>query len=183
MGGEDHGDGEHGGEGHIGGGGVGEADHADGGGQEEQEPASGFGAVEAQGEPGQGESGEERGNGAGQAGGSFAYAKELEAERGAPIVKWWLFKPGFAVEARGDVIAGFLHVAGDPSVARFVGTNEADGAEIMEVTKVESGEDQDEPQEARWEREGCGGGEFGGVLGHGKRSLALSVYLGRAEES
>jgi len=47
----DHGDGEHAAEGHVGGGGVREADHANGGREQKQQPASGFSAVETQCEP------------------------------------------------------------------------------------------------------------------------------------
>ena len=146
---EHHGNGEHGGEGHVGGGGVGEANHTNGGWQEEQEPASGFGAVEAEGEPSKGECGEERREGARKAGGDFADAKKFETERGAPIVERGLFKPRFAVEARGDPVAGFLHIAGDPGVAGFVGADEAKGAEIVKIAEVEGGEDQDDPEESR----------------------------------
>lgn len=100
-----------------------EADHADGGGQEEQEPASGFGAVKAEGEPSDVECCEQGDDGAGQTRGGFANAEELEAECGAPIVERGLFKPGLAIEARGDPVACFLHVAGDPCVAGFVGSD------------------------------------------------------------
>lgn len=51
----------------------------------------------------------------------------------------------------------------------------------MEIAEVEGHEDQDEPEEARCGRERRGFGEFGASLSHGKRSLALSVYLGRLE--
>ena len=126
-----------------------ETDHADAGGQEEQEPAGGFSAVEAQGEPGQRECGEESSDGAGQTRGSFADAKKLEAEGGSPVVKRWFFKPGLTVKTWCDPITRFLHVAGDRGVARLVGADETDGAQIVEIAKIESREDQREPEEAR----------------------------------
>jgi len=51
----------------------------------------------------------------------------------------------------------------------------------VEVAEIEGREYQDEPEDARCGREGRGRGNFGAGLGHGKRSLALSVYLGRLE--
>jgi hypothetical protein len=51
----------------------------------------------------------------------------------------------------------------------------------VEVAEIEGCEDQDEPEEARCGRERRGRGEFVAGWGHGKRSLALSVYLGRLE--
>ena len=111
----------------------------------------------------------------------FADTKEFEAERGAPIIEDGLFKPGLAVKTRRDPIASLRHGAGDPGVTRFVGTDEADGAEIMEIADVECGQDQEDRGEAGHgrfrERIGCG------VVGlrHGSKSLALSVYLGMVD--
>ncbi len=51
----------------------------------------------------------------------------------------------------------------------------------MEIAEVEGGENQDEPEKARYGGERVGFGEVVVGLGHGKRSLALSVYLGRLE--
>ncbi len=84
----------------------------------------------------------------GKAGCGFADAEEFEAEGCAPVVERRLLEPGLSVEARRDPVAGFGHVAGDPGVARFVGADEADGAEMAEVADVESGEDQDGPADA-----------------------------------
>ena len=51
----------------------------------------------------------------------------------------------------------------------------------MEVAEIKGREDQHEPEEARCGGERRGFGEFVAGLGHGKRSLALSVYLGGLE--
>ena len=83
----------------------------------------------------------------------FADAEEFEADGGGPIVERRLLEPGLAVEARGDEVAGFGHVAGDPGVARFVWADQADGAEMGEVADVESREDKDEPEDCRKSRE------------------------------
>ncbi len=127
---------------------MGEADHADGGGQKKKQPARGFCAVEAQGEPGEGECGEKSGDGARQARGGFADTEEFKAQGCAPIKEGRFLEPGLAVEARGDPVAGFGHVASDPGVARFVGADEADSAEVAEVADVQGGEDQDGPANA-----------------------------------
>ena len=134
--GEDHGDGEHAGERHVCGGGVGKADHADGRGKKKENPARGFCAVDTPGQPGHGESGEKGGERAGKARSSFADAEEFEAESGAPVIEDGLFKPRLAIEARRDPIAGFRHVASNPGVARLVRSDEADGAEIVEIADV-----------------------------------------------
>jgi len=147
-----HGDGEHGGEGHVRSGGVGKANHADGGGQQKQEPSGGFCAVEAPSKPGHCESDEKSREGAGEARGSFIHAKQLEAERGSPVEQRGLFKPAMAVESRRDPVARFRHVAGDPGVAWLVWTNETESAQIVEVREVECGEDEENPRETNGER-------------------------------
>ena len=128
---------------------MGKADHADRGGEEQKQPARGFGAVDAPSEPSHGESGKERREGARQACSGFANAEELETERRAPVIEDRLFKPGLAVEARRDPIAGFGHVASDPGVAWLIRADETDGTEIVEIADVKCGEDQHDPGETR----------------------------------
>ena len=128
---------------------MGEGNHGYSGGKKKQEPARGFAAVDAPREPGHRERTQKRIDRAWQSRGGFADAEEFEAEGSAPIIEWGLFEPGLAVEMWCDPVAGFGHVAGDPCVARFIGTDEADGAEIVEVAKVECGEDEDGPRETR----------------------------------
>jgi len=147
-----HGDGEHGGEGHVCSSGVGKANHADGGGQQKQEPAGSFCTVKAPGKPGHGQSGEKSGNGAGKARGSFVHAAKFEANGGSPIEQRGFFKPWMAVESRRDPVPRFRHVAGDPGVARLVWTNETESAAIVEVTAVECREDEENPRETNGER-------------------------------
>jgi hypothetical protein len=64
-------------------------------------------------------------------------AEVLEEEHGTPIVEGGLFKPGMAVEVRrnagakavGEGVGGVEpveHLVGDLSVARFVGSDEAE---------------------------------------------------------
>ena len=76
------------------------------------------------------------------------YAGEFEEDSGGPIVKDRLFEPRLAVEARSDPVAGFGHVASDPGVARFVRSDEADGAQVAEITYIEGGDDEDDPADA-----------------------------------
>lgn len=76
------------------------------------------------------------------------FAEEFEENSAAPIEKRRFFKPGFAVEARSDPIAGFGHVAGDPGVAGFVWANEADDVEVGKVADVERKDDEDGPGDA-----------------------------------
>jgi len=171
-----HGNGEHGGEGHVRSGGVGEANHAYGRGQQKQKPAGGFKTVEAPGKPGHGQRGEKSGTGAGKTRGSFVHAENFEAEGCSPVIENRLFKPGMAVESRRKPVAGFVHVACDPGVARLVWTNEAESAEIVEVTEVQCGEDEENPREANGERGWRGVAKRVVSLRHGKLSLALKVY-------
>ena len=144
-----HGDGKHRGEWHVGGCSMRKAGHADGSGQEKHEPSGRFEAAEAPDKPTKGESREQGRDGAWKAGGGFADTKKLEAQRGTPIIKRRFFEPGLTVEARRDPVARFHHVARDPGVARLIGTDEADGAEIVEVRDVQSGKDQCGPSETR----------------------------------
>jgi len=174
----DHGDGEHAAEGHVCGGGVGEADHADGGRQKEQEPARGLRAVEAKSEASHRERSEEGGDCAGQASRGFAHAEEFEAQRAAPIVERWLFEPRFSIQARGYPVAGFGHVARDPGVTWLIGTDEADGAEVAEVADVERRRDEDGPADPR---SGIGPGFFSNLVGrfsHGNVSLVPFQLVG-----
>jgi hypothetical protein len=174
----DHSDRERAGKGHIRGSGVRKADHADSGGKKKEQPARGFSAVAAPGEPGHGQRGEKRSDGAGETRGSFADAEEFEAEGGAPVIEDRLFEPRFAIETGSDPIAGFGHVPGDPGVAGFVRSSKADGAKFVEVTNVKCGEDENDPEETGGERSEVG--VDGRVVGlrHGRKSLALAVYLG-----
>src|SRR5258708_1564790 len=176
-GGADHGNREHAAERHVRGGGVREADHADGGRKQKQKPASGFRAIETQCEPGQRECGEKRRDGARQPRGGFANAEELETECRAPVIKNGPFKPRLSVEARRDPVAGLGHLARYPGVARLVGSDEADGAEMAEITDVKSCQDEDGPADS------CGGagarvlGDGSGCFDHGKLSLTSNHYL------
>ena len=147
-----HGHREHRGEWHVCGCGMRKAGHADGGGQEKHEPSGRFDAGEAPDKPCKGESREQGRDGTWKAGGGFADTKKLETQRGTPIIKRRFFEPGLTVEARRDPVARFHHVARDPGVARLIGTDQADGTEVMEVAEVQSGEDQGNPSEARGER-------------------------------
>src|ERR1700687_1112187 len=171
--GADHRDGQHGAEGHVRCGGVGKADHADGGGKQKQQPARGFCTVNAPREPGHCQRGEPGGNRAGQARRGFTYAEKLEANRRAPIIKWRLLEPWPAVEPRRDPVAGFGHVARNPSVAWLVGTDKSDSAEMTEIADVQRRANQRGPADTRCKcvrvlaRSNVSGG------GHGRVSLAL----------
>jgi len=146
--GADHGEGQHASKRHIGGSGVGKADHTDAGGQKEQQPAGAFFAIGAPCEPGECESGQQRADGAGESRGDLGLAGEkFEKDGPAPIEKRRLFEPRFAVKAWCDPIAGLGHIASDPGVAWFVGTDETDHAEMAEIADVEGGYDQNGPAE------------------------------------
>ncbi len=170
----DHGDGQHAAEGHIRGGGVREADHADGGGKKEQEPARGLRAVEAQCEPGHRQRGKERGDRARQTSCGFTHAKEFEAQRRAPVKERRLLEPRFAVEVGRDPVACLDHVASDPGVAGLVRTDEADGAEMAEVTDVKSCYEENGPADS------CGGfvpGFFSNLVGRfSHRNVSLVPF-------
>lgn len=159
------------GKGHVRGRGVGKADHADGCGKKKEQPTGSPSAVETPSEPSHGEGCEKCGESAGEACSDFAGAEEFEAEGRAPVIKDWLLEPRLAVEARSDPVAGFGHVAGNPGVARLVGANEADGAEIVEVAEVERGEDKGEPEKAH--RRGERIAVWGGVVSWSHGSSAL----------
>ena len=159
CGSRDHGDGEHGAKGHIGGSGVGESNHADRGGQQQQQPARGFLAAQAPGQPGKREGRQQGGKGRRETGGDFVDAKKFKADGGFPVVEDRFFKPRLAVETRGDPVAGFEDVTGDPGVARFVGPGKADAAKMAEVTEVEGGEYEERPENFTeiWEANVFGG--------------------------
>src|SRR5580658_391867 len=55
-----------------------------------------------------------------------------ESDCSRPIIKDGLFKPRGSPKFWRNPVAGFGHGAGDPGVARFVGTDQADGAEVCE---------------------------------------------------
>ena len=168
-GGADHGDGQHGAERHIRGGGVGETDHANGCGQEQEEPASCFRAVEAQREPSENERGQKGGYRAGQARGGFTNTKEFEAEGGPPVVEWRLFKPRLAIEVRSDPVAGLGHVARDPSVSRLVRADKANGAKVAEVADVQRRDEENDPSASYWKTSACRMVENGRSRVHGLR--------------
>jgi hypothetical protein len=160
---------------------VGKADHADGRWQNKEKPARGICTPDTPGEPREGERGEKCGYGARQACRYFANSENFEAESGGPIIEDGFFKPGFAVKARRDPIAGFGHIASDPCVAGFVGADEAKGPEIVEIADVKCSENQNDPGDTRyWRNSGANDGRVVG-LRHGRMSLALSVYLGMVE--
>lgn len=174
YGGANHGNREHGGEGHVCGGGVRESDHANGGGEKEEEPACSFGAVDAPSEPSQGHGSEQGRNGAGKTRGGFTHAEKLKAKSRAPVVKYRLFEPWFAIEAWSDPVAGFDHGTSNPRVAGFVRPDQAHDTKIVEIADVKRCNDEKEPSKA-----GCGGiSGRGGVvsLRHGKMSLALREW-------
>ena len=65
---------------------------------------------------------------------------EVETDSRRPIIKDGLFEPWNAVEARRDPIAGLGHGAGNPDVTWFVGTDQAESAEMAEQTDTGDGE-------------------------------------------
>ena len=172
-----HRDGQHGAEGHVRSGSMGEADHADGGRKQKEQPTSGFRAVETQREPSERKRGEQCGDGAGQPRGSFTHAKEHEAERRAPVEERRLFEPRLSVEAWGDPVAGFRHVARDPRIAWLVRSDEADGAEMAEIANVERCQNQNGPADAGGGAGACNLGSRCDCFGHGKLSLTSNHYL------
>ena len=57
-----------------------------------------------------------------------------------PVIKDGLFEPRGAVEPRSDPVAGLGHGAGDPGVARLVGSDQAEGAEMREEADGDDGD-------------------------------------------
>ena len=175
--GADHRDRQHGAERHVRGGGAGEADHANRGGQKKEKPARGLGAVDAPGKPCESERREESRDGRGQASRGFGCAEELEAQRRTPIIEWGLFEPGLAVEPRRDPIAGLYHLARDPGVARLVGADKADSAEMAKIADIEGGQYQQRPAETSRQLRPVPALSLHFVFGHGRMSLASNLYL------
>src|SRR5262249_52144732 len=73
----------------------------------------------------------------------FAHSEQLEAQRGRPIVKRRLLKPGFAVKTRRNPITSFRHVARDPRITRLIWSDKSERAQMAEVADSERGENQD----------------------------------------
>src|SRR5208283_268641 len=125
---------------------VGEANHADRCGKKKEQPPRGPRAVNTPSQPSHGEGCQKRGQCAWEASGGLADAEKLEAEGCGPVIEDRLFEPRLAIEARSNPVAGLGHVPCNPGVARLVGTDEADDAEIVEVAEIERGEDEDGPE-------------------------------------
>src|SRR5260370_1171548 len=100
-----------------------------------------------------------------------------EAERGAQIEKWRLFKQRFSIRTRSDPIAGLRHVARDPGVARLVRADETDGPEMAEVAYAQSRHDEQSPADAGGGPDERNFGDGSGRFGHGKLSLTSNHYL------
>ena len=67
-----------------------------------------------------------------QARGPLRGKMHLESDSRSPVIKDGFFKPRGTPEFRRDPVAGLDHGACDPCVARFVGTDQADGAKVRE---------------------------------------------------
>ena len=97
------------------------------------------GGIELLAEPTDGEGCGQSGDGGRQARGPFGRQVQCETERGGPVIEDGLFEPRAAVETGSYPVAGLGHGAGDPGVARLVGTDEAEGAEVAEKAEADDG--------------------------------------------
>jgi hypothetical protein len=73
--------------------------------------------------------------------------QELKANGSGPVVEDRFFEPGLAEKSWGEPVAARGHVLGDPSVARFVWTDQTNGAESNE--KADGENDYDEKRDEK----------------------------------
>ena len=91
-------------------------------------------------QPAHGERGGESGDGRGQTRGPFRGQVDGKTGGGSPIIKDGLFEPRRSIEAGSNPIAGLGHSAGDPGVSRFVGSNQAESAQVAEEADKDDGD-------------------------------------------
>ena len=72
----------------------------------------------------------------------------FEKDRAAPVKKRRLFKPRPAVEPRRYPIVRFRHIARNPRVARFIGTDKSNYLQIAEIADIKGGGDEQRPANA-----------------------------------
>ena len=94
-------------------------------------------SVESEREPRERNCGEQGGNGTGQPRRGFTYSKPFEGEPCAPVEKRRLLKPGASIQARGGPVMRLHHVSRNPRIARFIGPEETNYAQMAEVAYIQ----------------------------------------------